>query len=500
MKILPEISRTLSEYLLIPGLTTEDCTPDNVDLGAPLVRHRVGEEPGIRVATPLVSAIMQAVSSPTLAVALAQVGGLSFIHQNQQIEDQAADVLAVKRHKAGFRTSEITVAPQTPLGEVARQLSEAEQGVAVVTRSGDADGEFLGVISLDDFHLERHGACETAGNRMRGRAGLVTASASVSLSEANELIWQHHLDVLPVLEDGRVVSLVLKKDYQAHKAYHRATVDSGKRLRVGAGINSRDFKDRIPALVEAGADVLCLDSSDGYSVYQARTLEFARETYGDDVFVGAGNVVDGRAFRYLADAGAAFVKVGIGGGAICTTRAQKGIGRGQASALLDVVQARDAYARETGVYVPLCCDGGLLNDSHMAMALAMGADFIMLGRYFARLDESPSRKLQIGSQWYKEYWGEGSRRAQNAARYGQRGRMVFEEGVDGYVPYAGSLYDNVERTRTKLTSTMISCGSTNLRDFHRDALLVPVSAESFKQTGAEVQLRHRCGYRCRRGR
>ncbi|MFE2479043.1 IMP dehydrogenase [Streptomyces sp. NPDC059389] len=489
MKILPEISRTLSEYLLIPGLTTEDCTPHNVDLGAPLVRHRVGEEPGIRVATPLVSAIMQAVSSPTLAVALAQVGGLSFIHQNQRIEEQAADVLAVKRHKAGFRTGEITVAPQTPLGEVARQLSGAEQGVAVVTRSGDADGEFLGVISLDDFHLERHGACETAGNRMRGRAGLVTASASVSLSEANELIWQHHLDVLPVLEDDRVVSLVLKKDYQAHKTYHRATVDGGKRLRVGAGINSRDFKDRIPALTEAGADVLCLDSSDGYSVYQARTLEFARETYGDQVFVGAGNVVDGRAFRYLADAGAAFVKVGIGGGAICTTRAQKGIGRGQASALLDVVQERDAYAQETGVYVPLCCDGGLLNDSHMAMALAMGADFIMLGRYFARLDESPSRKLQIGDQWYKEYWGEGSRRAQNAARYGQGGRMVFEEGVDGYVPYAGSLYDNVERTRTKLTSTMISCGSTNLRDFHRDALLVPVSAESFKQTGAEVRLR-----------
>ncbi|MFD9366119.1 IMP dehydrogenase [Streptomyces sp. NPDC060020] len=387
MKILPEISRTLSEYLLIPGLTAEDCTPDHVDLGAPLVRHRVGEEPGIRVATPMVSAIMQAVSSPTLAVALAQVGGLSFIHQNQQIEDQVADVLAVKR-----------------------------QGAAVVTRNGDAD-------------------------------------------------------------------------HQAHKTYHRATVDSEKRLRVGAGINSRDFKDRIPALTEAGADVLCLDSSDGYSVYQARTLEFARDTYGDDVFVGAGNVVDGRAFRYLADAGAAFVKVGIGGGAICTTRAQKGIGRGQASALLDVVQTRDAYAQETGVYVPLCCDGGLLDDSHMAMALAMGADFVMLGRYFARLDESPSRKVQIGGQWYKEYWGEGSRRAQNAARYGQRGRMVFEEGVDGYVPYAGSLYDNVERTRAKLTSTMISCGATNLRDFHRDALLVPVSAESFKQTGAEVRLR-----------
>ncbi|CAM5274844.1 inosine 5-monophosphate dehydrogenase [Streptomyces spiroverticillatus] len=489
MKILPEISRTLSEYLLIPGLTTEDCTPDTVDLGTALVRHRIGEESGVRIATPLVSAIMQAVSSPELAVALAQVGGLAFIHQNQPVEEQAADVRAVKRHKAGFRTIEVTVGPDTPLGEVARQLSATEQGVAVVTRSGDTEGAFLGIISLDDFHLERHGAHESAGSRMRGRAGLVTAPVTASLSEANELIWEHHLDVLPVLDGDRVASLVLKRDYQAHKTYHRASVDGEKRLRVGAGINSRDFKDRVPALVEAGADVLCLDSSDGYSVYQAKTLEFVRETYGDAVSVGAGNVVDGRAFRYLADAGAAFVKVGIGGGAICTTRAQKGIGRGQASALLDVVEARDAYARETGVHVPLCCDGGLLNDSHMAMALAMGADFIMLGRYFARLDESPSPKVQIDGQWYKEYWGEGSQRAQNAARYGQGGRMVFEEGVDGFVPYAGSLYDNVERTRAKLTSTMISCGSTNLRDFHRDAVLVPVSAESFKQTGAEVQLR-----------
>ncbi|MET7487677.1 IMP dehydrogenase [Streptomyces sp. NPDC005538] len=489
MKILPEISRTLSEYLLIPGLTTEDCTPDNVDLGAPLVRHRVGEEPAIRVATPMVSAIMQAVSSPALAVALAQAGGLSFIHQNQQIEDQAADVLAVKRHKAGFRPSDVTVALQTPLGEVAQHLTATEQGVAVVTECGKADDEFLGIISLDDFDLERHGTSETVRNRMRSRENLATAPASVSLSEANELIWQHHLDVLPVLEDGRVVSLVLKKDYQAHKTYHRATVDSEKRLRVGAGINSRDFQDRIPALVEAGADVLCLDSSDGYSEYQAKTLEFAREKYGNDVFVGAGNVVDGRAFRYLADAGAAFVKVGIGGGAICTTREQKGIGRGQASALLDVAEERDAYAQKTGVYVPLCCDGGLLNDSHMAIALAMGSDFIMLGRYFARLDESPSRKLQIGGQWYKEYWGEGSRRAQNAARYGQGGQMAFEEGVDGFVPYAGSLNDNVERTRAKLTATMISCGSTTLPDFHRDAVLVEVSAESVKQTGAEIEVR-----------
>lgn len=491
MKILDETSRTLNEFLLLPGLTTEECTPRNVDLTTPVVRHKVGETSPVRIATPLVSAIMQAVSSPTLAVALAQSGGLPFIHQNQSIAEQADDVRMVKRHKAGFRSSEVNVKPSTTLAEVARLLSEVDQGVAVVTEDGTAEGRFLGVIGLEDFHVKRHGADEIVTARMRPREQLRTASPSISLSEANSLIWEHRLDVLPVVDGDRVAALVLKRDYQAHKTFHNASVDEQKRFRVGAGINSRDHEDRVPALVDAGADVLCLDSSDGYSVYQKKALEFVRTKYGNDVFVGAGNVVDGRAFRYLAQAGADFVKVGIGGGSICITRDQKGIGRGQASALIDVVRERDAYAEETGVYVPICCDGGLLSDYHMAIAFAIGTDFIMLGRYFARFDESPSRKVRVDGQYYKEYWGEGSRRAQNAARYGQSDEIAFEEGVDGFVPYAGSLHDNVELTRSKLTATMISCGATTLRKFHQDAVLVQVSERSYEQNTAEVRLRER---------
>ena len=494
MKILDEVSRTLNEFLLVPGLTTTACTPDAVDLGAPLVRHRVGETAAIRVATPLTSAIMGAVSSPRLAIALAQCGGLSFVHQNQPVGAQAAMVEAVKRHKAGFRFSDINIKPTATLGEVALLLESAERDVAVVTDDGSPHGELVGLISTDDFHPHRHDLGSPVASRMRPATGLVTAPPSVTLSEANTLIWDHRLDVLPVVDAGGLLqSIVLRRDYELHKRFRNESVDADKRFRVGAGVNTHDYHERIPALVEAGADLLCIDSSDGYSVWQADTLTFVRETYGDRVRIGAGNVVDGRAFRYLAEAGADFVKVGIGGGSICTTRDQKGIGRGQASALIDVVAARDAYALETGVYVPLCCDGGLLTDAHMAVAFAMGADFVMLGRYFARFDESPSPQVRVGGQFFKEYWGEGSSRARNVSRYEHGGgtQLTFEEGVDGYVPYAGSLYDNVALTIAKLKATMISCGATDLPAFHRDAVLVPVSQQSFVQNSAEIQLRDR---------
>jgi IMP dehydrogenase len=487
VKVLPETSRTLNEYLLLPGLTTDDCIPERVDLTTSVVRHDLDQSSLLRIATPLVSAIMQAVSSPELAVTLAQSGGLAFIHQNQTITEQAAQVEAVKGHKAGFRPSTLNVPPVATLGEIAELLTKSDHGVAAITDTGGVDGKLLGIITSDDFTVHRHGASTPVTERMIPRHELVTAPTSTTLSEANEIIWNKRLSILPIVGPGhRIASFVLKRDYQDHKSFQHASVDSAKRFRVGAGINTRDFRDRVPALVNAGADVLCIDSSDGYSVYQKNTLEYVRGELGEGVFVGAGNVVDGEAFRYLADAGAAFVKVGIGGGSICITRDQKGIGRGQASALQDVVAARDDYARETGTYVPICCDGGLLADYHMALALAFGADFVMLGRYFARFDEAPNRKVLVRGQHYKEYWGEGSRRARNTARYGHTDTIAFEEGVDGYVPYAGSLTDNVAATRAKLTSTMISCGATTLRSFHRGARAVLVSERSFEQNTAEV--------------
>ena len=492
MRILPEISRTFGEYLLLPNLTDEGCTPDRVDLSAPLVRHRVGDPSALRIAVPMVSAIMGAVSSPRLAIALAQCGGLAFIHQNQPIAEQAEMVAAVKRHKAGFRHSDINIKPSATLGEVGDLLAAAERDVAVVTDDGNPDGMFLGLISTNDFNVHRHDLDDSVESRMRPAAGLATAPTGISLSDANTLIWDARQDVLPIIdENGRLTSIVLRRDYELHKQFRTESIDQDKRFMVGAGVNTHDYRERIPALVTAGADVLCLDSSDGFSTWQSNVLQFAREQYGDTVRIGAGNVVDGRGFRYLAEAGADFVKVGIGGGSICITRDQKGIGRGQASALADVVSERDAYAQETGEYVPLCSDGGVLHDSHMAIALAFGADFLMLGRYFARYDESPSPLVKVDGQLFKEYWGEGSQRARNAARYGQGKALVFEEGVDGYVPFAGSLYDNVSVTLTKITSTMISCGSTTLRQFHETATLVEVSHQSYLQNSEDIRLRDR---------
>jgi IMP dehydrogenase len=262
--------------------------------------------------------------------------------------------------------------------------------------------------------------------------------------------------------------------------------DADKKLLVGAGINTRDYMERVPALVEAGVDVLCIDSSDGFSEWQKDTLSWIKEKYGDKVKVGAGNIVDKEGFDYLVAAGADFIKVGIGGGSICITREQKGIGRGQATALLDVAKARDEHFEKTGEYIPICSDGGLVHDYHMVLALAMGADFLMMGRYFARFDESPTKKLTIGNRIVKEYWGEGSNRAKNWQRYDMGGKagMKFEEGVDSYVPYAGKMKDNLNVTLGKIISTMCSCGSITIPQLQKNAKITMVSSTSIIEGGA----------------
>ena len=248
--------------------------------------------------------------------------------------------------------------------------------------------------------------------------------------------------------------------------------------------------------MDAGVDVLCIDSSEGFTEWQKRTLAWVRERYGDAVKIGAGNVVDRDGFRFLADAGADFVKVGIGGGSICITRETKGIGRGQATAVIEVAKARDEYFEETGVYVPICSDGGIVQDYHITLALAMGADFCMLGRYFARFDESPTSRVLINGNYMKEYWGEGSARARNWQRYDMGGaaKLSFEEGVDSYVPYAGSLRDNVSLTLSKVRSTMCNCGVLSIPELREKARLTLVSSVSIVEGGAhDVVLKDHTG-------
>ncbi len=483
----PEPSHTFSEYLLIPGYTSEECIPDRVSLRTPLTKYRKGqEEPAISLNVPMTSAIMQSVSNDTLAIALAKEGGLSFTFGSQSIESQAAMVARVKNHKAGFVVSASNLTPEHTLADVLALKEENGFSTVAITDDGTANGKLLGIVTSRDYRVSRMEVTEKVASFMTPRSKLITAPAATTLKEANDIIWEHKLNSLPIVdEEDRLMYFVFRKDYASHKANPLELLDSKKRYLVGAGINTRDYAQRIPALLEAGADVLCIDSSEGYTCWQEKTIAWVRENYGDSVKIGAGNVVDRDGFLFLAKAGADFVKVGIGGGSICITRETKGIGRGQATALVEVAKARDEYFAETGIYVPICSDGGIVHDYHMTLALAMGADFMMLGRYFARFDESPTNKVMVNGAYMKEYWGEGSNRARNWQRYdlGGKSKLSFEEGVDSYVTYAGSLHDNVEASLYKVKSTMCNCGVITIPDLQREAKLTLVSSVSIVEGG-----------------
>ncbi len=490
----PEPSHTFSEYLLIPGYTSEECIPDRVSLRTPLVKYRKGvEEPAISLNVPLTSAVMQSVSNDTLAIALAKEGGISFIFGSQSIENQAEMVAKVKGYKAGFVTSASNLTPEHTLADVLALKAKNGFSTVAITEDGTAHGKLLGIVSSRDYRVSRMQPTDKVADFMTPRAKLVTAPKETTLKEANDIIWDHKLNSLPIVDDNdHLMYFVFRKDYASHKENPLELLDEKKRYLVGAGINSRDYAQRIPALLEAGADVFVIDSSEGFTCWQAKTIQWVRDNYGDSVKIGAGNVVDRDGFRFLAEAGADFVKVGIGGGSICITRETKGIGRGQATAVIEVAAARDEYFKETGIYIPICSDGGIVHDYHMTLALAMGADFLMLGRYFARFDESPTNKVMVNGAYMKEYWGEGSNRARNWQRYdlGGASKLSFEEGVDSYVTYAGPLHDNVEASMYKVKSTMCNVGVINIPDLQRDAKLTLVSSVSIVEGGAhDVTLR-----------
>ena len=486
-KIFDEISRTFDEYLLIPNLTTKDCIPGKIDLSTTITKHKPGKTQAININLPVVSAAMQAVSNHTLAIELARCGGLSFIYCSQSIESQVDMIRKVKDFKAGFVTSDSNLKPHDTLEDLLRLKEKTGHSTMAVTENGEPEGKLLGIITSKDYRVSRDPPNRKVQEFMTPFSRLVYGKVGITLTEANDILWNSKIDCLPVIDEGHnLLALVFRKDYTEHKENENELLDSDKRLMVGAAINTHDFERRVPALVDAGADVLCIDSSHGYTEWQSDALAFTREKYGDSVKIGAGNIVDSEAFQYLVKAGADFVKVGIGGGSICITREQRAIGRGQATALLDVGKARDQYFQETGVYVPICSDGATNHDHQIALALAMGADFTMLGRYFARFDESPSKKIVEGNHYVKEYWGEGTNRAQNWERYDLgdgKNALIFEEGVDGYVPYAGKLKDNLEITLAKIRATLSACGASTIKDFQSKARLTVVSSRTIEEGG-----------------
>lgn len=482
-----EPSKTFNEYLLVPGYTSSDCIPNNVSLKTPVTKFKKGSKPEITMNIPLSSAIMQAVSNDRLAIALAKEGGISFIYCSQTIEKQTEMVAKAKNFKAGFVKSDSNLLVSSTLQDVLNLKKETAHSTIAITDDGTATGKLLGLVTDRDYRISKVPPQTTVDKFMTPFNKLICAKKGTTLSEANDIIWKHKLNCIPIIDDNqKLCYLVFRKDYDSHKNNPNELLDNLKRYIIGAGVNTHDYKERIPALVEAGADLLCIDSSEGYSEWQKLTIDFVRQNYGNSVKIGAGNVVSKEGFEFLAKCGADFVKIGIGGGSICITRETKGIGRGQATALIEVAQKRNEYYNETGIYVPICSDGGIVHDYHIALALAMGADFVMLGRYFARFDESPTNKVIIDGNYMKEYWGEGSNRAKNWQRYGheKNNSLAFEEGIDSYVPYAGNLRNNVKQTCFKIKSTMCNCGSLNIKEFQKKAKLTTVSATSIIEGGA----------------
>lgn len=483
-----EPSHTFGEYLLVPGYSSAECIPSNVTLNTPLVRYnkKANESCPITMNIPMVSAVMQSVSNDTLAIALAKEGGISFIYGSQSIEDQAAMIARVKSYKAGFVSSDSNIRPDQTLAELEALVKETGHSTVAVTDNGQPNGKLMGIITDRDYRSNKCQPDEKVNKYMTPLEKLIKAEIGITLEQANDIIWEHKINQLPILDkNGCLQYLVFRKDAASHEEHPNELLDSQKRYIVGAGINTRDYMDRVPALLDAGVDVLCLDSSEGFSEWQRRALHDIHEKW-PNAKVGAGNVVDAEGFNFLADAGADFIKIGIGGGSICITREQKGIGRGQATATIEVAKARDEYYKKTGIYIPICSDGGIVHDYHITLALAMGADFVMLGRYFARFDESPTNKLIVNGNYVKEYWGEGSNRARNWQRYDLGGKkgMAFEEGVDSYVPYAGSLHDNVSMTISKVTHTMCNCGALSIPELQEKAKITLVSSASISEGSA----------------
>ncbi|HGY55240.1 MAG TPA: IMP dehydrogenase [Caldithrix abyssi] len=473
-KVYYEPSRTLMEFRLLPGLTTEESAIYNISLRTPLV-YSSDENSKYFLNIPIVSAAMQSVSGVRMGIELARLGGVAFIYCSQSVGQQADMIRQIKKHKAGFVPPE-TVSPDMPI----RQLYELTRKRGYNTFPVvDEKGRLLGIITKNDYDVKPHGDLQVQ-ERMVPRSELTVGVNIENIKEANTLLRETHQSVLPIVDDDdKLLYLVFRKDIRNHLDNPYEVLDEHKRLLTTAAINTHDYEQRVPALVEAGADVLAIDSSDGHSVFQARTLQWIHKNYPDVPVIG-GNIITEEGFDYLVEHGARAVKVGMGGGSICITQEQKGTGRGLATSIIKVAEARDRYYQRSGRYIPIVADGGIVSSKDVVVALALGADYVMMGRFFARMDESPTEKVTIKNQVMKPYWGEGSARAREwkEARYNQ---MLFVEGVEGFVQYAGKLRDNLPEALAKIKASMSSVGAANIKELHEKAELEVVSALSIRE-------------------
>lgn len=463
------LALTFDDVLLVPGLS--DVHPNHVSLKTSVCR-------GISLNIPLLSAAMDTVTESALAIALAQEGGLGVVHKNLSIEEQAGEVDKVKRSEAGMIVDPVTMRPNQSISEALDVMAKFKISGLPVT---DGSDKLVGILTNRDLRFETN--LHRPISDLMTTDGLVTVRPGTTLEEAKAMLHKHRIEKLLVVEDGRLVGLITVKDIQKTTKYPLACKDSLGRLRVGAAIGATDL-DRAAALIDAKADVLMIDSSHAHSRGVLDGIERLRNHFPDTPLV-AGNVATEAGAKALIERGVDGVKVGIGPGSICTTRVVTGAGMPQVTAIMDASRA----CEEAGV--PAIADGGIKFSGDITKAIASGANAVMIGSLLAGTEEGPGETILYQGRTYKAYRGMGSLSAMakgSADRYFQDGEAslskLVPEGIEGMVPFKGSVHQVLQQLLGGLRSGMGLSGSASIDDLRKKAEMVRISSAGHKESHA----------------
>lgn len=462
-----ETAITFDDVLLVPSYS--EVLPNQVSL-----KSRLTDK--ITLNVPIVSAAMDTVTEGDLAIALARVGGLGFIHKNMTIAEQAGQVNRVKRSENGMISDPVTLSKDHTLGQAKEMMAKFKiSGLPVV----DADNVLIGIITNRDVKYQEN--LDMKVEEIMTKENLITSDKDTNLEKAKEILLRNRVEKLPIVDkDNKLVGLITIKDIDNQLEYPNANKDQNGRLIVGAGVGvGEDTLDRIEALVKAGVDIVAIDSAHGHSKGVLDKISEIRKAYPDLDIVG-GNIVTAEAAADLIKAGANVLKVGVGPGSICTTRVVAGVGVPQLSAIYNVYE----YAKSQNVTV--IADGGIKLSGDIVKAIASGAGAVMLGSLLAGTDEAPGEEIIFQGRKFKSYQGMGSLSAMKRGgkeRYFQSEAKKFvPEGIEGRVPHKGKLEDVIFQLTGGLRAGMGYCGAKDIEALQKDSKLVMITGSGLKES------------------